>query len=271
MIADELGKFFSRMGVPAEILTDQGSNFISQLLKEVYRMLKIEPIRTSPYHPQTDGLVERVNSTLKSMLKKMAKDDPTQWDRWLPYLLFAYRQVPNRSTGFSPFELLFGRHVRGAFDILRESWEAESKSSESVVSYVLKMRERISQTMEIAQTNLARAQKRQKKWYDRNERIREFSEGDEVLILLPTSSNKLKADWKGPYKVKRKVGTVNYEIETVGKRKSTKIYHVNMLRKWHTPHKTSFFEEVDLEYNTDDDDAIPELPLLDENGGKVKI
>jgi transposase InsO family protein len=63
------------MGVPTEILTDQRSNFTSQLLKEVYRMLKIEPIRTRPYHPQTDGLVERFNSTLKSMLKKMAKDD----------------------------------------------------------------------------------------------------------------------------------------------------------------------------------------------------
>ena len=84
------------------------------------------------------------------MLKKMAKDDPTEWDSWLPYLLFAYREVPNESTGFSPFELLFGRHVRGPLDILRESWEVETKSSESVVSYVRKMRERISQTMEIA-------------------------------------------------------------------------------------------------------------------------
>ena len=90
MVAEELGKFFSRMGVPTEILTDQGSNFTLQLLKEVYRMLKIEPIRTSPYHPQTDGLVERFNSTLKSVLKKIAKDDPTEWDSWLPYLLFAY-------------------------------------------------------------------------------------------------------------------------------------------------------------------------------------
>ena len=133
-IAEELGKFFSRMGVPTEILTDQGSNFTSQLLKEVYRMLKIEPIRTSPYHLQTDGLVERFNSTLKSMLKKIAKDDPTEWDSWLPYLLFAYREVPNESTGFSPFELLFGRHVRGPLYILRESCEAETKSSESVVS-----------------------------------------------------------------------------------------------------------------------------------------
>ena len=94
------------MGVSTEVLNDQGSNFTSQLLKEVYRMLKIEPVRACPYHPQTqtDGLVERLNGSLKSVLKKMAKDYRTEWGRWLPYLLFAYREVPNESTGFSPFE-----------------------------------------------------------------------------------------------------------------------------------------------------------------------
>lgn len=273
-IAEELGKFFSRMGVPKEILTDQGSNFTSQLLKEVYRMLKITPIRTSPYHPQTDGLVERFNGTLKSMLKKLAKDDPTEWDRWLPYLLFAYREVPNESTGFSPFELLFGRHVRGPLDILRETWETDPKSSESIVSYVMKMRERLSETMEIAQTNLAKAQKRQKKWYDQSARVREFNEGEEVLVLLPTSTNKLRAEWQGPYKVKRKVGTVNYEVEMVGKRKRTKVYHVNMLRKWHTPQATSYFEdkeETDTEYSTDEGETIPVPPCFNEDESEVFI
>ena len=67
-IAEELMTLFSRVGVPREILTDQGSNFTSKLLTEVYKMLHIQPILTSPYHPQTDGLVERFNQTLKSML-----------------------------------------------------------------------------------------------------------------------------------------------------------------------------------------------------------
>ena len=68
-VAEELLEFFSRVGVPEEILTDQGTNFTSQLLSEVYRLLKVKPIRTTPYHPQTDGLVERFNGTLKAMLK----------------------------------------------------------------------------------------------------------------------------------------------------------------------------------------------------------
>ena len=106
-IAKELVKLFARVGVPKEILTDQGSNFVSQLLSEVYRLFHMKPIKTSPYHPQTDGLVERFNQTLKTMLRKTAKEEK-DWDKLLPYLLFAYREVPQASTGFSPFELVYG-------------------------------------------------------------------------------------------------------------------------------------------------------------------
>ena len=107
-IAEELIKLFSRMGIPKEILTDQGSNFTSKLLAELYNMLQVRAIRTTPYHPQTDGLVERFNQTLKAMLRRMVNKEGKDWDRLLPFLLFAYREVPQASTGFSPFELLFG-------------------------------------------------------------------------------------------------------------------------------------------------------------------
>lgn len=82
---------FARVGIPEEILTDQGSNFTSQLLMELYKMLHVHPMRTSPYHPQTDGLVERFNQTLKAMLRKAAIEEGKDWDKMIPYLLFAYR------------------------------------------------------------------------------------------------------------------------------------------------------------------------------------
>ena len=106
-IAEELIKMFARVGVPQEILTDQESNFTSQLLAELYQLVHVHPIRTSPYHPQTDGLVERFNQTLKSMLRRAATNEGKDWDKLVPYLLFAYREVPQASTGFSPFELLY--------------------------------------------------------------------------------------------------------------------------------------------------------------------
>ncbi|KAL5505725.1 hypothetical protein EMCRGX_G007206 [Ephydatia muelleri] len=132
-IAEQLISVFSRIGIPREILTDQGSNFTSQLLAELYRLLNIHPIVTSPYHPQTDGLVERFNQTLKSMLSRFSEEEGKNWDKMIPYILFAYREVPQATTGFSPFELLFGRDVRGPLDVLREQWESAEKSDENAM------------------------------------------------------------------------------------------------------------------------------------------
>ena len=77
------------------------------------------------------------------MLRKAATKEGRDWDKMIPFLLFAYREVPQSSTGFSPFELLYGRPVRGPLDTLRESWDANSKSKESVVSYVLSIRDKL--------------------------------------------------------------------------------------------------------------------------------
>ena len=253
-IAEELVTVFSRVGVPREILTDQGSNFTSRLLTELYRLLHVHPIRTSPYHPQTDGLVERFNQTLKAMLRKSAQTEGKDWDKLLPFMLFAYREVPQASTGFSPFELLYGRAVRGPLDILRESWEAEKRSDESVVSYMLLLREKLEKMSQLARSNLQSAQSAQKAWYDRTARERSFQVGDQVLILLPTSTNKLVAEWQGPYRIIKRVGEVDYVVHMHDRRKKSRLFHVNMLRKWQVPGSTDtgyWCEEV-LETTEDD-------------------
>ena len=224
VVAEKLIQMFSRVGIPREILSDQGTNFMSQLLKELYNLLHIQPIRTSPYHPQTDGLLERFNKTLKSLLRKFVKKEGCDWDMLLPYLLFAYREVPQATTGFSPFELLYGREVRGPLDVVREEWEAEKKSDQSVLSHILAIRERLEEMTTIVQDNWKKAQSRQKTWYDQNTRDRELKPGDEVLVLLPTSSNKLLAQWQGPYYVLRKTGKVNYEIDMKDKKKRKKSF-----------------------------------------------
>ena len=90
-VANCLVQLFSRVGIPKEVLTDQATNFTSKSLKQVYSLLGIQGIKTTPYHPQTDGLVERFNQTLKSMLRKFVSDSGADWDQWLPYLLFSYR------------------------------------------------------------------------------------------------------------------------------------------------------------------------------------
>ena len=120
---------FSRVAIPEEILTDQGTNFMSALLEDVYQLLHIKRTRTSPYHPQTAGLVGWFNGTIKSMLRKFVATNSKNWDEYLPFLLFAYREVPQESTWFSPFKLPYGRRVSGPLDVLRESRTGEETKS----------------------------------------------------------------------------------------------------------------------------------------------
>uniref|UniRef100_A0A9J8CAA1 ribonuclease H n=1 Tax=Cyprinus carpio carpio TaxID=630221 RepID=A0A9J8CAA1_CYPCA len=120
-IAQELFLLASRVGLPLEILTDQGTPFMSRLMADLCRLLRVKQLRTTVYHPQTDGLVERFNQTLKQMLRRVAAEDKRDWDLMIPYVLFGIREVPQASTGFTPFELLFGRQPRGLLDVAREA------------------------------------------------------------------------------------------------------------------------------------------------------
>ena len=132
------------------------------------------------------------------MLRKAVDEEGKDWDCLLPYLLFAYREVPQASTGFSPFELVYGRHVRGPLDVLKETWTASKHATESVVSYILAVQERLERMRDTVRENLEDAQSTQKKWYDHHARNREFEPGNQVLVLLPTSTNKLLASWCDP-------------------------------------------------------------------------
>lgn len=231
-VASCLVQFFSRVGFPQEILTDHGNNFMSKLLKDVYQLLGIRGLRTTPYHPQTDGLTERFNQTLKQMLRKFVDDTGSDWDQWLPYLLFAYRKVPQASTGFSPFEL-FGHEVRGPLTLLKEMWEGPPRGKEAlnVVSYVLQMREKLAKMTVLAQEHMAAAQLKQKAWYDQVARERSFEPGQKVLVMLPTEESKLLAKWKGPYEVIRKISFTTYAISTPG-RSRPRVLHINLLKEW---------------------------------------
>ena len=110
-VAEVLVEMFSRVAIPDEMLTDCGSEFTAEVMKEVSRLLSLQQITTTPYHPICNGLMERFHMTLKHMLRRMCAQRPKDWDKYLPALLFAIREIPQESLGFSPFELLYGRNV----------------------------------------------------------------------------------------------------------------------------------------------------------------
>ena len=135
-----------------------------------------------------NGLCEKVNGTLKKMLIRMSNEQPKEWDRFIEPLLFAYREVPQESTGFSPFELLYGRTLRGPMSILRDLWTKEGIDNEVITTYqcVFDLRNRIEDTCTLARENLLTAQKKYKKHFDKSARLRTLDIGELVLVMLPT-------------------------------------------------------------------------------------
>ena len=99
-------------GVPEALLSDRGTNLLSYLMKDICQLLGIKKLDTTAYHPQCDGLTERFNRTLKTMLRKHADQHGTQWDQYLHGVLWAYRNTPHESTGEKPSFLLYGWDCR---------------------------------------------------------------------------------------------------------------------------------------------------------------
>ena len=93
-VADALAEMFSRVGIPDEMLTDCGSQFTAEDMKKISRLLSLQHWTTTPYHPVCNGLVERFHVTLKQMLRRVCAERPKDWDKYLPALLFAVREVP---------------------------------------------------------------------------------------------------------------------------------------------------------------------------------
>jgi len=200
-VAEALVDIFSRLGIPEEILSDLGTQFVSDCMKEVTRLLSIKQLTTTPYHPMCNGLT------------------------------FAYREVPRESTGVSPFELLYGRAVRGPMFILKKLWtkDVEVPEAKNSYQYVFELREKLEDTLNIARSELQKAQQKGKHYYDRKAKVRKFQEGDKVLVLLPTDHNKLLMQWKGLFEVSAVVGLNDYKVKVKGK---DKVYHANLLEKY---------------------------------------
>ncbi len=131
------------------------------------QLLGIKGLKTTTYHPEMESLIERFNQTLVQMLCKFVNEVGTDWDQWLPYLMFAYREVPQASTGFSPFQLMYGHEVQGPLFLVRELWEGTSGTSTkiNVIDYMVAMRQKLQQMTEFASAHLRETQKRPKMWY----------------------------------------------------------------------------------------------------------
>ncbi|KYO39816.1 zinc finger protein 287-like [Alligator mississippiensis] len=148
-VAEELLKWIAWVGILQEILTDQGTNFMSGVMKALCKTLGITQLRTLVYHPQTNGLVERLNGTIKRLLRHCAQEDPRWWDTLLTPLLFALRDAPQESTHYSPFQLVYGHSPSGLLQVVREEWERPMGLGVSAEEYRRDLQDRIQKAQRI--------------------------------------------------------------------------------------------------------------------------
>lgn len=151
---DALLQIFSRHGVPETICSDQGTNFTSRLTQETLQRLGATPRFSTPDHPQSNGLVERWNATFKRMLFHIVSEHGREWDRMIPFLLWAYREVPHATTGRSPFELMYGPVPHGPLSILEKAWSGDWVVPESLgipaAEYLSRLRNSLKEASEQA-------------------------------------------------------------------------------------------------------------------------
>ena len=130
-VAEGMTTIYCRTGIPKQILTDQGTQFVGYIVQQLSKKLGVHHMKTAPYHPQTNGCLVWWHGTFAPMIKKYL-ENKLDWPNQLKFALFASRSAQNRNTGYSRFEIVYGRLVRGPLELLKEEWESPNKKVVSV-------------------------------------------------------------------------------------------------------------------------------------------
>jgi len=189
-------KFIVHYGFPKRLHSDQGANFEGRVIRELCQIAGVEKSRTSPYHPQGNGMTERFNRTLLGMLGTLEPEKKNAWHKYVPTMVHAYNCTAHDSTGYTPYFVMFGRHPRLPVDMVFGL--DRNEGSKNHTAYVADLRQRLQEAYKKATEMASRAQDRQKKNYDRRTRGATLEPGDRVLvrILAFEGKHKLSNKWE---------------------------------------------------------------------------
>ena len=227
---------FSRFGMPMRILTDQGTEFESNLFQELCRCMGIEKVRTTPYKPSTNGCVERFHRTLNSMIAKVVQDNQRDWDDRVPTVMAAYRAAKHSSTGYSPNFLILGRENRAPIDIVLGNVAGEERHYDSVDEYVSQMQDLMRDSYALARDQLGVSAERRKNAYDARIKPKDFQPEQKVWYFYPRRYVKRSPKWSrnyaGPFTVVKAIPPCDYVIRK-SKRGVTQVVHADKLKPCH--------------------------------------
>ncbi|XP_046141954.1 uncharacterized protein LOC123987841 [Osmia bicornis bicornis] len=218
--------FICKFGSPKAILTDQGTCFTGSLMKKLAKTFQIKTYRTSSFHPQSNGSLERSHHVLIEYLKHYISKEK-HWDEWLPQAMFSYNTSIHEGTKFTPHELIFGKKAR------QPSSVKPIDSLKTYPEYIEKLIQTLYNLREIAKSNLEKEKHRQKHYYDRKIRPINYETGEKVMLLNPPRRNKFEKEYTGPYTILRNIEPNNIELAIRPNKK--RIVHKDRLKRAYLP------------------------------------
>lgn len=214
-------EFICRYGIPEELLTDRGAQFLSHLFIELCRQLKIQKLNTTAYHPECNGANERMHGTLYTILRALSTNVGKDWKKQLPIALFVYRNQIHKGIGISPHQALFGYVSR--HECLEDNSLKDACPLDSRVAALKEMQEFIKARMEQVAKEV--------KGRNTSRKLRQYQIGDKVMLRNHVR-HKLETPWRGPYTITNKIGNVNYELLLPKGDRTHRVIHVQHLKPW---------------------------------------
>jgi hypothetical protein len=209
-------RWISIFGAPKIIHSDRGANFESEVFKQQCELMNIKKTKTSPYYPQSDGLVERLFRTIKPLISATVRSHHISWCESLPFVEMGLRCSMQSTIGFSPFEVLFGKKMR-----LPMMWQYPSISQYSRLrsssSYIEDLQDRLEHIRDEVLKHMGPAIQRQADYYNRNRTNTIIHIGDSVLVKVQGKSpGKFPRDkFEGPYRVIKRNNHWSYELQHI--------------------------------------------------------
>ena len=228
------GDFVLRFGLPSRILHDQGPEFENDLFTELEQLSGVQKLRTTPYHPQCNGLVERMNKTVLSMLRTLPEQNKSRWPESLDKLIYAYNCTIHDTTGFEPYYLMFGRHPKLPIDFILEDRKEEPVSQKE---YAQRWEQQMKEAYRIVKEKSSERKKKdiERRSGDSKKVLGELSVGDRVLVRNVREKGgpgKIRSFWEQKvYVIHEKKSEVVYAVINEGEKnlKKIRVLHRNML------------------------------------------
>ncbi|CAI5677314.1 unnamed protein product [Oreochromis niloticus] len=184
-----VAEWVCRYGAPQSLHSDQGTNFESAVFQGMCELFGIKKTHTTPFHPQSDGQVERFNATLQKALASTA--ERCHWDIMIPYAVMAYRATKHSSTGLTPNMMLLGREITEPIDLVA-GLPADETPGCTVPQYVVQLRERLKLSHQLAREALGKSVECAKRQYDKNICQVQYQVGAAVWHLIKGCGTRLK-------------------------------------------------------------------------------